>query len=77
MLELNKVHQLDCLQGLKMLEDNSIDLIITSPPYNKAGLNKCKKKFHTDLSKSRKWNITIDYGDNLDVDNIDEEEYQK
>ena len=77
MLELNKVYQMDCLQGLKMLNDNSIDLIITSPPYNKAGLNKCKKKVHTDLSKSRKWNITIDYGDILDVDNMDEEEYQK
>ena len=25
---------MDCLQGLKMLEENSIDLTVTSPPYD-------------------------------------------
>ena len=34
MLELNKIHNMDCLEGLKELESNSIDLIVTSPPYN-------------------------------------------
>lgn len=53
MLKLNKVHQMDCLKGLKLIEDNSIDLIITSPPYNKAGLHKIKKQIH--YGKSRKW----------------------
>ena len=33
-LELNKVYNMDCLEGMKMLEDNSVDLIVTSPPYN-------------------------------------------
>ena len=33
-LELNKIYNEDCLDGLKKLNDNSIDLIITSPPYN-------------------------------------------
>lgn len=33
MFELNKTHKIDCLEGLKRLPDNSIDLIITSPPY--------------------------------------------
>ena len=75
MLELNKVHQMDCLKGLKLIEDNSIDLIITSPPYNKAGLHKIKKQIH--YGKSRKWNETIDYGGFLDADNMDEEEYEK
>ena len=28
----------DCLEGMKELDDNSIDCIITSPPYNKIGL---------------------------------------
>ena len=41
MLELNKVHKVDVMEGMRQLEDNSIDLIITSPPYNKAGLNNC------------------------------------
>ena len=34
MLELNKIYNMDCIEGLKLLDDNSIDLIVTSPPYN-------------------------------------------
>ena len=33
MLELNKIYNMDCLKGLKLLEDNSIDSIVTDPPY--------------------------------------------
>lgn len=33
-LEVNKIHNIDCLEGLKQLEDNSVDLIVTDPPYN-------------------------------------------
>lgn len=32
-MELNKIYCMDCLDGLKLLKDNSIDLIVTSPPY--------------------------------------------
>jgi site-specific DNA-methyltransferase (adenine-specific) len=31
--ELNKVYCMDCLEGLKKIPDNSIDLILTDPPY--------------------------------------------
>ena len=34
MLELNKIYCMDCLEGMKQMQDNSIHLIITSPPYN-------------------------------------------
>lgn len=35
----------DCIEGLKELESNSIDCIVTSPPYNKKGLlGKVKNK---------------------------------
>lgn len=34
-MELNKIYNEDCLKTLSRIEDNSIDLIITSPPYNK------------------------------------------
>ena len=34
MIELNKTHNMDCLDGMKLLEDNSIDLTVTSPPYD-------------------------------------------
>jgi len=33
-METNKIYQIDILKGLKDLENESIDLIITSPPYN-------------------------------------------
>ncbi len=32
-LELNKIYNMDCLEGMKLLKDNSIDMLITSPPY--------------------------------------------
>ena len=31
MLELNKIHLCNCRAGLRQLDDNSIDLVITSP----------------------------------------------
>jgi site-specific DNA-methyltransferase (adenine-specific) len=34
MIETNKIYNMDCLKGLKQLEDNSVDLIVTDPPYN-------------------------------------------
>lgn len=34
MIELNKIYNEDCLEGMKRMPDNSVDMIITSPPYN-------------------------------------------
>lgn len=34
MLELNKIYNTDCAEGLKFLDDASIDLVLTSPPYD-------------------------------------------
>lgn len=34
MIEINKIHNIDCIEGMKEIEENSIDLIVTSPPYN-------------------------------------------
>jgi len=34
MLELNKIYCMDCIEGLKQIPDNSVDLIVTDPPYN-------------------------------------------
>lgn len=33
MLEINKIYCMNCLDGMKLLDDNSIDLVVTSPPY--------------------------------------------
>ena len=32
-MELNKIYNMDCLEGMKMLDDNSVNLIVTDPPY--------------------------------------------
>ncbi len=34
MLEMNKIHQGDCLDVMKYIPDESIDLVLTDPPYN-------------------------------------------
>ena len=54
----------DCLENMKLIESDSIDTIVTSPPYNKKGLaggkikpgNQIWKKFNIDYSE---------YDDNL------------
>jgi site-specific DNA-methyltransferase (adenine-specific) len=33
LLEINKIYNMDCLEGMKYIEDKSIDLVITDPPY--------------------------------------------
>ena len=66
MLELNKIHLCDCMEGLKKLDDNSIDLVVTSPPYNLGS----KKR-----GKNTLWNSNIDY-ENY-TDDRDENEYQQ
>jgi site-specific DNA-methyltransferase (adenine-specific) len=34
MIELNKIYNEDCLEGMKRIEDNFVDLTVTSPPYD-------------------------------------------
>lgn len=33
-LELNRIYQRDCIEGMRLLPDNSVDLIVIDPPYN-------------------------------------------
>ena len=33
-LELNNIYNLDCINGLRGIKDNSVNLILTDPPYN-------------------------------------------
>ena len=33
-LSLNKIYTMDCLEGMKLIKEDSIDIIVTSPPYN-------------------------------------------
>jgi DNA modification methylase len=33
-LELNRIYQRDCIEGIRMIPEKSIDLIVIDPPYN-------------------------------------------
>lgn len=69
--KLNKIYNTDCIKGMQQLPDNSIDLIVTSPPYNKKGLSGGRVKIGNNIWKK----FNIDY--NLYEDNMSEDEYNK
>jgi len=46
---MNKIYQGDCLDKLSQLEQNSVDLVVTSPPYN-VGVN--YDEYNDDLDKT-------------------------
>jgi len=35
MIEINKIYNLDCVEGLNQLQDSSVDLVVVDPPYYK------------------------------------------
>lgn len=73
-LNINEIYNMDCLEGLKLIPDNSIDIIITSPPYNKAGYEGFIRKNH----KSDTWNRrNVSYGGKAENDFMVESEYQE
>ena len=62
-MQYNTIINIDCLEGLKSLDDESVDLIITSPPYNLG------KSHHTGNNRFKAY---TDYNDDMP-----EELYQK
>lgn len=42
-LELNRIYQMDCIEGMKLIPDGSVNLLLTDPPYNVS----TKSNFHT------------------------------
>ena len=73
-MEINKIYNEDCLETMAKMPDNFIDLIITSPPYNKAGYEGFIRKVHSkDVWKSR----NIEYNEDAERDFMVESEYQE
>ena len=52
MIELNKIYNEDCLEGMKRIPDKSIDLIITDPPYLHVKGGMKSKKYNTGTWKA-------------------------
>lgn len=69
-MELNNIYCCDALEGLRQINDGEIDLIITSPPYNKAGFNGKERR-----SRKCILNKNIEYTSNND--RMDEQLYQQ
>jgi site-specific DNA-methyltransferase (adenine-specific) len=54
MIEINKIYNLNCIDGFKMLSNESIDMILTSPPYDhlrKYGQNNIYEVFNENIWK--------------------------
>jgi site-specific DNA-methyltransferase (adenine-specific)/modification methylase len=43
-MEVNKIYNMDCMTGLKEMANDSVDVVITSPPYN-ANVRLCNGKY--------------------------------
>jgi len=71
MLETNHIYCINCLQGLKKLNDESVDCIITDPPY---GVSQRGKKISRKSLSSKSWkrnmDIKLDFGkwDNFETE---------
>ncbi len=50
-MEVNKTYHINCVAGMEKLEDESIDLVVTSPPYDQL-------RTYNDSSK---WNMEVFY----------------
>jgi site-specific DNA-methyltransferase (adenine-specific) len=62
--ELNKIYCMDCLEGLKKIPDNSVDLILTDPPYSinyysNHGSEEYKKRIQTALDWDNNFDISL------------------
>jgi site-specific DNA-methyltransferase (adenine-specific) len=52
MLETNKIYCIDCIEGMKQIDDNSIDAIVTDPP---AGISFMGKEWDTNKGGRDNW----------------------
>lgn len=65
-IELNNIYNMNCLDGMKLIADKSVDLIATDPPYlisttNKGGTINNVKKLNKSLQDLKTVDITQGY----------------
>lgn len=74
MIELDTIYNEDCLECMKRMPDKCVDLVITSPPYNKAGY----EGFIRTSSPTDAWSRrNIDYAGDASNDFMPEDEYEE
>lgn len=57
-LELNRIYAMDCVDGMLLLPENSIDLTVTSPPYN-LGIDYVVYKDNLPISEYRNFIVSV------------------
>lgn len=62
MLEIDKIYQVDCLDGMSKIDDKSVSLILTDPPYEISRNSNYAKSAPTGKDTDR-FRISIDFGD--------------
>jgi len=71
MLEINKIYNMDAVEFLKQIEDKSVDLVLTDPPYNisKENDNRDRSKLSLPIMR-RESPLRYDFGewDNMSRD---------
>ena len=64
-MKTNVIHNQDCIEGMANLPDNSIDLVVTDPPYLMSyKTNRRKNKNHefcSEIANSENKKLIIDY----------------
>lgn len=61
-MNINKIYNIDCFDGFKLLEDKSVEHVLTSPPYNRK--HKGTTNDQLDGAKSDKYKYSTDNIDN-------------
>lgn len=66
MLETNRIYNMDCIEGMKKMEEHSIDIVLTSPPYNtgrnSGSMENHEKRYDIYLERKQdyiKWTVDI------------------
>lgn len=60
--ELNRVHRANCLDFLQLLPAESVDAVITDPPYGTASMTKVQKRGNNELvAFNLTWDASIPY----------------
>jgi DNA modification methylase len=67
--KINNLYKAEALSFMKEMDDNSVDIIVTSPPYNLMGQYSCKSQMNRSFTSKR----LEDWYD----DKMDEKEYQQ
>ncbi|WP_294983689.1 site-specific DNA-methyltransferase [uncultured Fenollaria sp.] len=66
-IELNTINEMDCIDGLKMIYDNTIDMVYLDPPFYTQTIQRLKDKSGNEYSFDDKWESMDEYMNYLEL----------